>query len=141
MQIADVRKRLHDTMARAKQRAADRRGRTEATSRAFDAFLNGTAIPLVRQVANVLRADSYFFTVSTPSGSVRLASDKSGQDFIEISLDTSVDAPRVVARVSYSRGKRSVDAERVVASGDPAQITEEELLVFLLEALEPFVER
>ena len=141
MQIADVRRRLHETMARAKQRAADRRGRTDAANRAFDAFLNGTAIPLVRQLANVLRADSYMFTVSTPSGTVRLASDKSGQDFIEISLDASADPPRVVARVSSSRGKRSVDAERVVVSGDPAQITEEELLAFLLEALEPFVER
>jgi len=141
MEIADVRKRLHEAMARAKKKAAERRERSDAAGRAFEDFLNGTATPLVRQIANVLRADSYPFSVFTPGGSVRLMSDKSADDFIEISLDTSADAPRVVAHISRSRGRRGVDAHRIVASGDPTTISEEELLAFLLEELEPFVER
>jgi hypothetical protein len=68
-------------------------------------------------------------------------SDKSAEDFIEIALDTASDPPRVVGRTSRSRGRRVVDAERVVASGDPEAIGEEDLLTFLLQELEPFVER
>jgi hypothetical protein len=141
MEIADVRKRLHETMARARKAAADRRARADAAGREFDAFLTTVAIPLVRQIAGALRADGYQFTVSTPSGSVRIASDKNAEDFIELSLDSSADTPRVIGHVSRSRGRRGIDAEHVVGSGDPAAIGEEELLTFLLKELEPFVER
>ena len=103
-------------------------------------FLSGTAVPLIRQIANVLKVENYSFTVFTPSGNVRLMSDKSAEDFIEITLNTDGDAPRVVAHIS-SHARRVIDEERVVGSGDPATISEDELLVFLLKALEPFVER
>jgi len=141
MEIADVRKRVHDAMARARKKAAERRERSDAASQAFERFLDRTAVPLFRQIANVLRADGYVFSVFTPSGSVRLMSDKSGDDFLEIWLDTSGDAPQVVAHVSRSRGRRGIDAQRVVGSGDPAAITEDELFAVLLEELEPFVEK
>jgi hypothetical protein len=140
MDIAVVRKRLTDAMEHAKRRAALRRAANDASSAAFTSFLSGTAVPLMRQVANVLKAEGYPFGVFTPSGSVRLMSDKSAEDFIEITLDTAGEVPRVVARIS-SHGRRTVDAERVVGSGDPAAITEEELLAFLLDELQPFVER
>ncbi len=141
MEISEVRKRVHEAMARARQHAAERRARAEAAHRAFEHLLSGTAVPLMRQIANVLRADGYPYSVSTPAGSVRLLSDKDAGDFIELSLDTTGDAPRVVARVSRSRGRRIIDVERVVASGDAETIGEEELLAFLLQELEPFVER
>jgi hypothetical protein len=128
-------------MARARQHAADRRARADAGSQAFEHFLADAAIPLMRQIANVLRSDGYPFSVSTPAASVRLSSDRDAGDFIELSLDTASDAPRVVARISRSRGRRIIDAERVVASGNPEAISEEELLAFLLKELEPFVER
>jgi hypothetical protein len=141
MEISDVRKGLHNAMARGRQRSADRRDRTDAASRAFDAFLDTIAVPLVRQIANVLRAERYAFSVFTPAGSVRLMSDRSAEDFIEVTLDTVGDTPRVVARTSRRRGQRVVDIEHVVASGDPAAITEEELFRFLLRELEQFVEK
>jgi len=141
MEIADVRKGVHETMARGKQRAAERRVRADAASRAFESFLSRTAVPLFRQVANVLRAEHYTFSVSTPSGSVRLMSDTSAEDFIEVSLDATTDSPRVVGRTSRARGRRVIDSEQVVASGDPESITEAELFAFLMRELEPFVER
>jgi hypothetical protein len=141
MEISRVRKGLYDTMARAKRDSAERRARTDAATRAFDSFLNRIAVPLIRQVVNVLRSENYAFSVSTPASSVRLTSDKSAEDFVDISLDTAGDAPRVMGRVSWSRGRRVVDAERVLASGDPELITEDELFEFLLKELEPFVER
>ena len=128
-------------MARARQRAAERRAQADAASRAFESFLSRTAVPLFRQVANALRAEHYNFTVSTPSGSVRLMSDTSAEDFIELSLDTTTDSPRVVGRTSRARGRRVVDSEQVVASGDPGSLTDAELFAFLMRELEPFVER
>ena len=141
MEISIVRNRLRDTMERAKRQAAERRARADQTAAAFDTFLTTTAVPLVRQIANVLRTEGYLFSVFTPSGSVRLTSDKHAEDFIEIALDTASHPPRVVGHTSRTHGRRGVDAERVVASGDPAAIRDEDLLAFFLEELEPFVER
>ena len=141
MEIADVRRGVHETMARARQRSAEKRARADAASRAFESLLSRTAVPLFRQIANVLRAEHYNFNVFTPSGSVRLMSDTSTEDFIELSLDATTDAPRVVGRTSRARGRRVVDSEQVVASGDPESITEAELFAFLMRELEPFVER
>jgi hypothetical protein len=141
MEIADVRKGLLETMARARQRAAHRRAGSDAAASSFDAFLNRTAVPLFRQITNVLRAEHYLFNVFTPPGSVRLMSDKNAEDFIEIFLDATSDPPRVVGRTSRTRGRRVIDAEQVVASGDPEQITEAELFAFVMKELEPFVER
>jgi len=141
MEISEVRKRLNDTIARARQHAAERRSRTETANQSFDQFLASTAVPLFRQIANVLRTEGYFYSVSTPAGNVRLLSDKDAGDFIELSLDVAGDVPRVMARISRSRGRRVLDVERVVASGNAEAIGEEELLAFLLKELEPFVER
>jgi len=141
MEIADVRRGVHETMARARQRSAEKRARADAASRAFESLLSRTAVPLFRQIANALRAEHYNFNVFTPSGSVRLMSDTSTEDFIELSLDATTDAPRVVGRTSRARGRRVVDSEQVVASGDPESITEAELFAFLMRELEPFVER
>jgi hypothetical protein len=139
MEISVVRKRLTDTIERAKKQAAERRGRSDQASRDFEVFLQKTAVPLFRQVANALKADGYGFTVFTPSGSVRLMSDRSTDDFIELLLDAAEDPPRVTAHASRTRGRRVIDAERPV--GAPEALTEEELLAFLLKELEAFVER
>ena len=141
MEISIVRNRLRDTMERAKRQAAERRAHADRTAAAFDTFLTTTAVPLVRQIANVLRTEGHLFSVFTPSGSVRLMSDKRAEDFIEIVLDTASDPPRVMGHTSRTLGRRGIDAERVVGSGDPASIGDEDLLAFFLEELEPFVER
>jgi hypothetical protein len=139
MEISDVRRRLTDTIERAKKRAAERRGRGDQAQRDFELFLQKTAVPLFKQIAGALKADGYAFTVFTPSGSVRLMSDRTADDFIELSLDTTDDPPRVMAHVSRTRGRRVIDAERPV--GAPESLTEEDLLLFLLKELEAFVER
>ena len=137
METSLVRKRLSDTIERAKKRAAERRGRGDQASRDFELFLQKIAVPLFKQVAGVLKADGYAFTVFTPSGSVRLMSDRNADDFIELSLDTAEDPPRVMGRISRNRGGRVIDAERPV--GAPDALTEEDLLQFLLTELEAFV--
>ncbi len=141
MEISDVRKGVFEAMSRAKRQAAERRTRTDRASLAFDTWLERIAIPLARQISNVLRAEGYTFNVFTPSGSVRLMSDRGTEDFVEISLDATGDTPRVVGHTSRGRGRRLLQAEQTVGSGDPETITEEELFAFLLKEIEPFVER
>jgi hypothetical protein len=139
MEISVVRKRLTETIERARKQAADRRGRGEQASRDFEVFLQKIAVPLFRQVANALKGDGYAFTVFTPSGSVRLMSDRSADDYLELTLDTSENPARVMGQISRTRGRHVIDTERAV--GSPETLTEEQLLDFLLKELEPFVER
>jgi hypothetical protein len=141
MEIADVRKRVRETIDRARRQAATRRGRNEEAEREFQRLLEFIAVPLFRQLANVLKIEGYQFNVFTPSGSVRLGSERSGEDYIEIVLDTSGDEPRVLGRIGRSRGRRVINEERVVGAGSPERITEEDLLAFVLKELEPFVDR
>jgi hypothetical protein len=139
MEISTVRRRLTETIERAKKQAAERRERSDRASRDFDVFLQKIGVPLLRQVANALKAEGYAFTVFTPTGSVRLMSDRSSSDYIELTLDTSENPPSVMGRVSRTRGQRVLDAEHAV--GTPETLTEDQLLEFLLKELEAFVER
>ena len=139
METGEVRRRLQHAIERARRGAGERRARNDEATRAFTDFLDRVAVPLFKQIANVLRVENYPFTVFTPSNSVRLMSDKSADDYIEIALDTSGVEPRVMAHVSRSRGRRVVDEERAI--GAPETLSEEDLFAFLLKELEPFVER
>ena len=141
MEISEVRQRVLATIDRARRGAAERRSRTDEASRELDLFLDRIAVPLFRQVANALKAEGYSFTVFTPGGSVRLMSDKSAEDYIELSLDTSGAQPLVVGHSSRARGRRVVESERPVGEGPVREISEEQVLRFLMEELEPFVER
>ena len=141
MEISEVRQRVLATIDRARRGAAERRSRTDEASRELDLFLDRIAVPLFRQVANALKAEGYSFTVFTPGGSVRLMSDKSAEDYIELSLDTSGLQPLVVGHSSRARGRRVVESERPVGDGPVREISEEQVLRFLMEELEPFVER
>jgi len=141
METSVVRNKLRDTIDRAKRRASERRAHNDEASREYGAFLEHIATPLMRQVANVLRADGYQFTLFTPSGSVRLMSDRRAEDFVEIVLDLTGDAPRVLGHTSRLRGRNIVEAEGPIGSGKPGGISEEDLLEYLLKEIEPLVER
>src|SRR5438105_1360706 len=130
MEISDVRRQIHETIERARRRRAmDRRTRVDEARQAFEAFLAQTAIPLFRQIDNVLRAEGYVFTLHTPADSVRLMSDRRAEDYIEIRLDTSGDAPHVLGHVSHARASGVVESEQAI--GDPATLTEDDLLRFV----------
>ena len=142
MEVSQVRRRLKSAIDAARLRAQEQRQRTSEAERTYATFLSDVATPVTRQVANALKAEGYSFTVFTPGSGLRLASDKSRDDFIDFALDTNGDKPEVVARVSYSRGSRTLDDERPVKRGaSPDAITEDDVLEFLLGALEPWLER
>jgi hypothetical protein len=139
METSDVRKRVTQAIERAKIRTAARRTASDEANKAFEVVLHAIAIPLFRQTANILKSENYAFTVFTPSGSVRLMSDRAAEDFIELLLDTSGDAPQAILHVSRSRGRRVIETEQAI--GSPATIAEEGLLEALLKELELFVDR
>ena len=142
MEISDVKRHVRDTIDRAKRAAAERRERNDEGARDYEAFLSEIAIPLFRQIAGVLRAENHLFTVFTPAGSVRLMSDRSGDDYIELVLDTAGSRPQVVCHSSRSRGRRVVEAESPIVEGKAVrELSEEDVLGFVLKELEPFVER
>jgi hypothetical protein len=142
MEISAVRQQILLAVERAKHAATERRAANDEAGREYGVFLEQLATPLFRQAASVLRAEGYLFSLFTPSGSVRLMSDKSADDFIELLLDTSGAAPRVMGRTSRAWGNRTDVAEQpLVAAGAIREITEGDVLAFLLKALEPFVEK
>lgn len=142
MEVSHVRNRLRSAIASARGRAQERRRLNAEAERAFDSFLE-MATPLFKQTANALKVEAgVAFSVFTPERALRLASDRTRDDFIELTLDTTGDIPRVVGRISYGRGSRTVDDERTVKEGaTPGEIGEDELLTFLLDALQPWLER
>ena len=139
MEISDIKRRVVETIERARRLAGERRTRVDEATREYDAFLDRIAIPVFKQVANVLRAEGHMFTVFTPGGSVRLMSDRATEDYVELELDTSGDEPAVSGHTSRSRGRRVVESEGPI--GPPASLTEEDVLSFVLKSIEPLVER
>jgi hypothetical protein len=139
MDTSDVRRYVVETIERARRRAAERRVRAEEATHAYERLLERTAVPLVRQIANALRAHGYPFEVFTPSGSVRLSSERASEDYIELTLDTTEAEPSVVIHARRSRGRRVIESERAI--GGPAALTERDLVTAMMQELEPLVER
>ena len=142
MEVSEVRRRLLMAIEKAKHAAAERRARTDAAARDYQTFLADRATPIFHQVAAALVAEGYAFKVFTPAGSIRLSAERSQEEFIELVLDESSDPPAVVGRMTRGRGRRMISSERAVGGGAPvADLTEEDVLKFLLEEIVPFVER
>jgi hypothetical protein len=141
MEVSEVRKQVLAAIERSKRAAAERRARNDEAEREYPSFLSRVAVPMFRQVASALKAEGHHFTVFTPSGGVRLMSDRSSDDFIELSLDTSGEQPVVLGHVKRARGGRVLESEHPIASGPIGELTDEHVLAFLVKELEPFVDR
>jgi hypothetical protein len=141
-ETGDVKKRVRQAIDQARRDAAARRRSADLASQQYGEFLEGRAAPVFHQVAGALRAEGYPFQVFTPAGSIRLASDRSGEDFIELELDTTRDPVALLGRTSCARGRRVVLRERVVHEGpDLDRLGADDVLAFLLAEIVPFVER
>ena len=93
-------------------------------------------------MANVLKAEGYPFTVSTPSGGLRLASDRGRDDYVEFALANDGDHAVVVGRIRRTRGSRTIEDERPIkADAAPQDLSDADVLAFLVGALEPWLER
>jgi len=142
VEVSEVRRQLKHAIDRAKARAQRKRMDAAEAERAYATFLEEIATPTARMLANALKAEGYPFTVSTPSGGLRLASDRGRDDYIELTLDGSGEKLTVVGRVRQTRGSRTLEDERPIKAGAaPQDLTEGDVLSFLVAALEPWLER
>ncbi len=142
MEVSFVRQQLKIALDKSRRTSQERRQRVADATRTFDTFLATVATPVFRMAAGVLKAEGLPFTVSTPAGSVRLASDSQREDVIEIVLDTETDPPEVMGRVHRARGSRTLAEDLPVKAGArPEQIDEDQVLHFLLTVLEPWLSR
>jgi hypothetical protein len=142
MEVAQVRRRVQAALAAARERSQQRRQQVAEAESRYDRFLTEVAVPLARQVANVLKAEGRTFTVSTPGRAVRMETDRGRDDYVEIALNTDLDPPAILAHIRHTRGSRTIDEERTLKDGAAAdQISEDDLLEFILRALEPWIER
>lgn len=140
MDVSDLRKRILRALDDARKAAATRREETDQAAAAYASFLSDIAGPLFLQAAAVLRAAGHEFTAHTPAGSVKLAADRSGQEFLELELDTSGARPQVIGRTSFFRGRGQVTEERPIAPDKPvAEISEGDVSNFLVSELQKLV--
>lgn len=139
MEVSEVRRRLRAAVETARQQAADRRQRVDAAARDYEEFLVQRAVPTFHQFAAALAGEGQHFKVFTPSGSVRLAADRSQDEFIELTLDDRADPPAVIGRASRGRGRRMVTSERPIREGAPiSSLSEEDVLAYLLQEFVQF---
>jgi hypothetical protein len=143
MEIPEVRRRVRAAIDAARKSAQERRARSDQAARDYEVFLRDRAVPVFQTVAAALAAEGHRFKVATPAGSVRLSSDSSPDDYIELAFDDVSDPPLVVGRTNRGRGRRLVTAERPVADSalSIAGISDEDVLAFLVREIGPFVER
>ena len=142
MEVSDVRRRIRAAVEGARLRATERRASADEASRAYDQFLEATAVPAFHTVVNALTGEGHRFKVITPGRAVRMSPERTAEDFIELSLDTERDMPAVMILASRGRGRRMVNTERVLREGPKiAQLTDEDVVSALLEELLPFIER
>lgn len=117
METSDVRKRILDVLNAARRDAAERRTRNAEAGAAYEKFLEGVATPVCRQVVDVLKAERLPFSVQTPAGAVRVVSERSADDFVEIRLDTSGARPQVIVRVERVRGRERYEDAQPIREG------------------------
>lgn len=142
MDVPEIRRRVRAAIDSARKAVQERRARSDAASREYEAFLDARAVPAFRTFASALAGEGVRFQVYTPAGSVRLAPEHATNDFIELLLDTSADPPAVIGRISRGRGRRNVTTERPVKTGAAiSAMTEDDVLEFLLSEIPAFVER
>lgn len=140
--VAQLRKRVRAAIDSAKKDAGARRARTDEARQAYERFLDEVAVPAFKAMGNILRSEGLLFDVMTPSGGVRLTAERTREDGIELSLDTTVDPPRPALTTVRTRGSRSTRAERPVKEATAiALLTSDDVVHALLDELTPWLER
>ena len=142
METANIQKRVRRMIEESRRAAAERRARAASAERDGTSVLTEVVTPVLKTVAAALKAEGYPFRVFTPAGAVRLVSEASAEDFVELTLDTRRDPPALVGRVSHGWGRRVLVDEQVVREDTAiATLTEADALDFVLGELRRFMER
>jgi hypothetical protein len=140
MDVSELRKRILRALDDAKHDVSSRRAVLDAAERDYGEFLMKTAVPLLKQTVDVLKAAGSGFVLHTPAASARLASEQSAETFLEFGLDRSTTPPQVVGRVSVARGRHRGMVERPLAEGKRiVDLTEDDVAAFLVAEIPKLV--
>ena len=140
-EISEIQKRVRRTIDRSRRAAEARRARAVSETRAGEQALHRVVAPVFKAVAAALKGEGHLFRVSTPVDAVRMSAEGAGDNFIELVFDTTGDQAALRGRVSRLRGRNLVVEENVVSEGSAlGNLSEEDVLEFLLGELGPFVE-
>ena len=138
--VAVVRKRVRTAIEQARRDQAERRGRSAEAHQNYDLFLQASAIPAFRMIANVLKSEGLHFEVMTPAAGVRLQSERNREDAIEMELDTTADPPQPLVTIRRVRGSRIVHSDRSIKGSNPlVHLTEDDVIEMLLDELRPWL--
>ena len=141
-EVAEVSRRVRQMIERARADATERRARADADTEIAQRFIQDVATPVARQVASVLRSEGFAFRLSTPPGAVRLVSEARTENDLDVAVDTTVDPVTITTEVSHERGRRVSTVERPLrADAALSALTDQDVLLFFLEALPTFVAR
>ena len=142
MEVSELRRRVRAAIESARKTAQERRARTDQAARDYEIFLRERAVPIFQTFASALAAEGHRFKVHTPADSVRLASENAAEDYIELAMDSTADPPAVVGRVNRGRGRRLLTSEAPLKEhGSIADISEDDIVSYLLTAIAPLIER
>ena len=138
--VAVLRKRIQTEIEKARRDQVEHRARVAEATRAYEVFLETAAIPMFRMFANVLKSEGMNFDVMTPSGGVRLQSERHRDDAIEMALDTTADPPQPLVTITRARGSRVIQSDRTIKGSNPlVQLTEDDVIEMLIEELRPWL--
>jgi hypothetical protein len=139
MDVAALRKRILRELDRpgaVKATTAERRATGDTARQQFARLLDTTIVPLLKQTADILKAEGDLCRIHTPSDMAKLAFERSPEDFIEIMLDTAI-PPHVIGRSSVRNKKSGTLVEdRIIGVGKEVdEITDEDVVGYLLPEL------
>jgi hypothetical protein len=142
LDLGEVRRQLRLAIEASKRDAAAHRHEVDAAGKSFDELLEHVAAPLFRQFTSALRGEGLLFRVITPAGGLRIESERSTDNFLELALDTTKSPVALLLRRGYTRGHHLHTDDRLVAEGaDFSGVTPSQLLEALMDAVTPFIGR
>jgi hypothetical protein len=139
-ELTDLRRRVRQAIQDAKRKGAARRAARDEASAAWNTAVSAVVEPVATDVAAALTGEGLPFRLETPRGTVRLVSERSAHDYIEIVLDDSdeADAPGVIGRSVIGRGRQSVTVIEEPL-GPPDGLTDDRLTAFYMNAILPWI--
>ena len=128
---------MRDAVTEARRAAAERRGRQDASARAWADVLDRVVLPLSHQMVQALKAEGHAVQIVTPAGVVRIGVESRPDDFVELLLQADGDDVAIVGRVSRSHGRETLVEERALVHGAAAveALAEEQVVEFVATAL------
>ena len=139
-ELTDLRRRVRQAIQDAKRKAADRRAARDEASKAWATAVAEVVEPEATVMAAALTGEGLPFRLETPRGTIRLVSERSADDYIEIVLDESDerDEPEVIGRSVIGRGRQSITVIEEPL-GAPSDLAPDRVTAFFLNAIGPWI--